>query len=307
MTREQREELAKLLPSERLKFDEPMSLHSSIGIGGPCEAFAIVENIDELKKIIAWAAEQGIDYRFWGGGSNVLVRDGGIRGIIAKLGNGFDLLKVDRTDDDDIYVTVGASIPTKRLVNFGIENALGGIAGIAGIWGTVGGNLITNAGTSKGSMGDFVEELTIVDKGGRELTMKKAALNFEYRSLKLPRTAAIVRALLRFKRSTREEVEEEIAKMLEKRNSSQPVTAKSLGCIFRNVGKTSAGMLIEEAGFKGVRVGGARVSPVHANFIVNENAASARDITVLINLIRERVKDYSGIVLDTEIEIMGKD
>lgn len=307
MTRRQRDELTSLLPEGSIRFDEPMSLHSSIGAGGPAEAFVEVENIETLKKIIEWAASEKLDWRFMGGGSNTLVKDGGVRGALIKLGSGFDMVEVERESGDEIFVVAGSSLPTHKFVNFCSERGFGGIERLAGVWGTVGGNLATNAGNDAGSVSDLVEEITIVNRDLRELTMKKSALRFEYRSLKIPGTAAIVRALFKFKKLEAAEVQNLIDAHMKKRETSQPVGQKSLGCIFRNQGKTPAGVLIEEAGLKGVRVGGARVSTVHANFIVNEGNAKARDITVLIGLVRERVKENTGIILETEIEIIGNE
>lgn len=305
MTREQKAELAKLLPEGRVRFDEPMGLHSSMGVGGPVEAFATVEDIAELKSVVAWAMERTIDYRVWGGGSNTLVRDGGLRGVAIQLGKGFDALAVDRTDNDVVYVQAGAATPTQKFVRWCADEGLAGIELLAGCWGTVGGNLLTNAGGDGGAIGDLVEEITVVDREGRELTMKKTALRFEYRSLKIPRTMTVVRALLKLTRSEPSAVQQAIEKKLESRGERQPMEAKSLGCVFKNPEKTPAGVLIEEAGLKGVRIGRARVSAMHANFIINEGKAAARDIIVLMNLIRERVKEQTGIVLESEIEIVG--
>lgn len=307
MTREQKEELLHLMPEGRVLFDEPMLRHSTIGIGGPAEAFVLIEDIEDLKRIVGWAMERTIDYRIWGGGSNTLVRDGGIRGLVISLGSAFGAISVERTSGDDVFVSVGASTPTHKLMNWCLEKGLSGIEMLSGCWGTVGGNLVMNAGTGGASISDAVEEITIVDREGRELTMKKAALRFEYRSLKLPKTMIIIRALLKLKQSSAEDVKAKVDERTKHRKKVQPMGVRSLGCVFKNPGKTSAGLLIDEAGFKGVRVGGARVSAVHANFIINEGKATARDMVVLMNLIRERVKDQTGTVLEPEIIVIGEE
>lgn len=305
MTKEQKAELCALLPDGRVRLDEPMNAHSSMGVGGPVEAFVTVENVEEIKKVIVWSVERNIDYRFFGGGSNVLVRDGGLRGLAIRLGDGFDSIDVDRQSGDEVFVKVGAATSTQKAVRWAAEQGFSGMEVLVGVWGTVGGNIVTNAGTANGAIGDIVEEITIVTKDGRELTTKRSALHFEYRSLKLPRTAAMISVLIKLGKSSPENVRATVDAAIEKRNSTQPSVARSLGCIFRNTGKTPAGMLIEDAGLKGVRVGGARVSGVHANFIVNEGKATAKDVTVLINLVRERVRENSSITLETEIEIVG--
>lgn len=290
-----------------VKFDESLSRYTTIGIGGPAESFVVVDSVDELKTVLDFTSEQMIDFRILGGGSNTLVKDGGLRGLLIKLGDGFDTIVVERAIDDDVYVSVGSATSTRRLVKWAADEGLSGLEILAGVWGSVGGNLISNAGTGEGSIGSVVEELTLVSREKRELTMKKQALKFEYRSLKIPRTATIVRTLLKLTRSTPSYVHSKVATLIEKRRATQPMGVKSLGCIFKNPPKTSAGILIEDAGLKGVRVGGARVSSVHANFIVNEGNSTARDVIVLMNLVRERVKESSGIVLETEIEIIGEE
>lgn len=276
-----------------------------MGAGGKAECFVTVDELTELTELLKWAVDENVDYRFIGNASNVLVRDGGCRGILIKLGGKFDGVEILREDDADADVSVGAATPTQKFVRWAVSKGLIGAETIAGIPGTIGGNLVTNAGTSAGSMESLVSELTIVTKDGRELSMKRSALRFEYRSLKIPRTSVVIRAILKLKKSSEEEAEKLVNDVMQKRKSSQPLGARSLGCIFKNPGKTPAGMLIEDSGLKDVRVGGARVSNVHANFIVNEGRATARDITVLIGLIRERVRERAGMQLETEIEIIG--
>ena len=306
MTREQREELQALLPEGRIVFDEPMSRHSTMGVGGPAEAYVMVADEGELTRIIEWADEQGIEYCFWGAGSNVLVRDKGLRGLVIGLGDGFDYIEMDREDVDRVYVSVGAAVSTTHLVRWCVGRGLSGVEPLAGIPGTVGGNILTNAGTAQGNISDAVEELTIVNRERRVLTIRKAALRFEYRQLKLPRTAAVIRCLLRLGRDDPKAVAGRVQEIQKGRWESQPQGVRSLGCVFRNPGKTSAGMLIEDAGLKDVRIGGARVSSVHANFIVNEGGATSKDVIVLMSLIRDRVKQQSGISLEPEIKIVGK-
>lgn len=296
-----------LCPQGQVLFDEPMSRHSSMGVGGPAEAFFVADSVGELKSAVAWAMDRAIDYRFWGGGSNMLVRDGGLRGMAIKLGGGFDFVKFERGDDGEAFVSAGAATPTRKFVEWCAGEGLAGIEALAGCWGTVGGNLLTNAGTDAGSMADFVEEITVVDREGRELTMKRAALKFEYRELKLPKTMAVVRALFKFRRSNPEEVKAAVVERMAGREETQPTGVRSLGCVFKNPEKPAAGVLIDEAGLKGIRIGGARVSSVHANFIINEGKATARDVCVLMSLIRERVKEQTGIVLEPEIEVVGEE
>ncbi len=305
MMREQRDNLKGLLPEGRVLFDEPMSNHSTMGVGGRAEAYLVVDNEEELKSVMAFADENGVDYHFWGAGSNVLVRDGGLHGLVIRLGEGFEGIETDRDTPEGVYVYVGSAVSTPRFVNWCSENGLSGVEWLAGMPSTVGGNVLMNAGMGDNSISDVVEEVTLINRDRKTLSIRKKVLRFEYRKLKVPRTAVVSRALLKLKRVERSEVVTKTQAFFEKRKGSQPQGAKSLGCIFKNPGKGSAGMLIDEAGLKGVRVGGARISNVHANFILNENGATAKDVLVLMSLIRDRVKQYAGVILENEIIIIG--
>lgn len=305
LTREQREELAGLFPQGTVRFDEPMSRHCTMRVGGPAEALATVEDVDQLKRLLEWASERRVDYLFWGGGSNTLVRDGGIRGLVVKLGGNFDFIKIDHRSGGEAFLSAGAATPTARLIGWCAENGVSGLEPLAGVCGTVGGNLITNAGTEEGRIADAVDEITVVDRDRRELTFKRPGLRFEYRKLKLPRTFAIIRALFRLEDDDGAAISGRVDEILRRRAGAQPEGVASLGCVFKNPGKTAAGFLIEEAGLKGVRVGGARVSTVHANFIVNEGGATARDVIVLMNLVRDRVREQTGFTLEPEINVVG--
>lgn len=307
MTREQREELKHLMRKGSIAFDEPMSRHSSAEIGGQAEAFIKVEDVEELKSIMSWTRERTIDYRFWGEGCNMLVRDGGIRGLIIKLGEAFSSINTERISGDEMFVVVGAATRAHDLATWSAEHGASGAEILAGFRGTIGGKVMTNAAFEGRAVGELVDEITVIDRECREMTIKKSALRFEERNLKLPRTAVIIRALFRLKKSEPNIVASNIDAILKSKSERVPAGSKSLGRIFKNSGKTDAAILIDEAGLKGVRVGGARVSAQNANYIVNESAATARDVTVLIGLVRERVKEQSGIILETEIEVIGKD
>lgn len=294
-----------------VRFDERMAPHSTIRIGGPVDAFVLPRDIETLKSVMRWAVESEIPHLFLGWGSDTLVRDGGVRGVVINTAQGFKRIEIACESGDDVFVTAESGVSTSTLVHFATENSLSGVEGLAGIPGTVGGNIITNAGTSLGSISDVVDEITIVDRQLKELTIKRKALEFSYRRLKLPRSTAVIRTLLKLRRGNCQEIKQKIGVFLEKRRQTQPVGVLTLGCIFKNPQKdgkksSSAGGLIDEAGLKEIRVGKARVSDVHANFIINEGGATARDVEVLIGLIRERVKEKFGILLEPEIHVVGE-
>lgn len=296
------------------KFDEPLSAYSAIKIGGPAYAVVSPRDVGMLKDIILWSTGEGLSYMSLGNGSNTLIRDGGFKGLVINFRKTFSEIQTVGETGEDLSLSVGAGLNTATLVQFAAENGFSGVEGLAGIPGTIGGNIITNAGTFLGCIADVVDEITVVDRSVKEFSIKRKGLQFSYRSLKMPRSTAVVGALLKLKKGDPGTIKNLIEESLERRKKTQPWGALTLGSIFKNPsgaksneeGGRKAGSLIEEAGLKGVRVGDARISDKHANFIVNEGGASARDIEILIALIKERVKEKFGVVLETEIKIVGE-
>lgn len=311
---------------DAVRFDETLAGYSTMKIGGPADVFVTPRDVGMLKSLMKWVADNDITYMFLGGGSDTLFRDGGVRGFVIRLKEGFERLDVSHESGEEVFVFAGAGVSTGALVRFAREKGLKGCEGLAGIPGTVGGNVMTNAGTSVGWISDIVEEIKVVDRQPRELTMKKKALEFSYRRLRLPRSTAVTGALLKLKRDDPQLIEQRANELLEKRRTTQPHGQPTLGCVFKNPGAgtrnpepgtrspvpgsrsriVSAGALIDEAGLKGVRVGKARVSEVHANFIINEGGASSKDVEVLIGLVREHIREKFGIILEPEIHIAGE-
>jgi UDP-N-acetylmuramate dehydrogenase len=296
------------------QFNEPMALHSTMKVGGPAEVFLKPRSREAIVFAVRLAEEHGIPVYFHGGGSNTLVRDQGIRGFVIST---FGILKtctvVEQTADHiDIFCESGASFP--QLLAMALAHGAADLAPLVGIPGSIGGAILMNAGTPQREIKDVVRSVTVLTKEGLEETISREKLIFNYRSLQLPRTHCVLSALFRLQDLMAvEDVKNLYRQFQQKRMEKQPLTQPSLGCIFKNPapeGKkkfaSSAGQLIDEAGLKNVRVGGARVSPVHANFIVNEGGANAKDILSLISLIKDRVKQTSGVVLETEIKIIGE-
>ncbi|MBI4126926.1 MAG: UDP-N-acetylmuramate dehydrogenase [Deltaproteobacteria bacterium] len=304
MTRLHQEKLKTLA---RTVFDEPMSRHTTLGVGGPVDALVDVTTRDELKSVLAWCQDENVPFFFLGGGSNLLVRDGGIRGIAIRLAGEFETFCVDHESGDDIFVTAGAAVSLTKLIRWSLDQGLTGIETLAGIPGCIGGNIRMNAGTHLGAIGDRVEDVTIMNAQGREMTIPHRGLDFQYRRVRLPQAAAILRAVLKLQRGDMEKARATFKELLDRRRTTQPVATQNCGCAFKNPDKTSAGKLIDDAGLKGVRVGGARVSPLHANFILNEGNATAHDVIVLLNLVRERVKEESGVLLEHEVVMVGEE
>lgn len=305
LTVSDREQLSALLP---VRFDEPLAARTTLRVGGPAACFVEVDSVEMLKKMIAFCCTHEIPFFVLGGGSNVLIRDGGIRGVVMTLGKTFETHEILRESNDDVFVAAGAATSLAKLVRWSVEQGLQGFVNLAGIPGVIGGNLRMNAGTREGAIGDVTEEVTLVDRDLKEVTLTKRRLSFEYRKFQLSRSAVITKGLFRLKRASSDAEREKLKELLAKRRETQPLTAKSCGCAFKNPPKgTSAGQLIEETGLMGVRVGGARVSDIHANFIINEGNATARDVEVLLHLIRDRVQQQTGVVLEPEVIIIGEE
>lgn len=303
------EELKSKLESEmgeRVLFNEPMSAHTTIKAGGPADAFVTVSNEGELTDVLKFAKEAGLEVLILGAGSNLLMRDGGFDGIVVSMA-GFKRFDVKGEMEHGIVLEAGGGVPVGDLVAFSVCEGLAGFEALAGIPGTVGGALHMNAGTHDGSISDPLVHVVAMDKAGRSYTWPREKIEFSYRSAKFPKSCAIIAAEFLLKKGSKEEIEKKVTALKERRKERHPLKWPSMGSIFKNPAKgPSAGELIEDAGLKGVRVGGARVALEHGNWIINENSAKANDIEILIHLIREKVKELMEVSLETEVIIVGR-
>ncbi|MBN1282975.1 MAG: FAD-binding protein [Proteobacteria bacterium] len=294
MSRQQRDALAALLPEGSVLFDEAMSRHSAAGVGGPAEAMVRADGIAGLKAVLAWAIDNGVEYRSWGRGSSTVVRDGGISGIVIGLGGEFEGAEIREQRRDEALVSAGSACAARALCEMCAARGLAVPDRISGSCGTAGGALFSGRGDDAPGFVDSVEEVTIVTKEGRELTLRGGALRFETGALKVPRTSVVVRAIFRLKAAGEQAVIRPAPKDMR------------ISHVFSSGCKTCASALIDEAGLRGVRVGGARVAIDDPNAIVNEGNATARDILVLMSLIRDRVREFTGVTLEHAIEITGE-
>ncbi|MDI6736038.1 MAG: UDP-N-acetylmuramate dehydrogenase [bacterium] len=293
-------ELKKITP--HIKFNEPMSSHTSLRIGGPADIFIEVGNEEELKKIVELVYQSGTPYFILGGGTNLLVGDNGIRGVVIKLVGEFKRIKVS-----DRGIIIGAGVPLTRLVNWASAKGLSGLEFAVGIPGTVGGAVIGNAGVAEKTIGDCITRVRVMDKQKvkiENLTPQKCG--FSYRMSQLKKYIILDVEILLTK-SKICSIVNRLEGYKQKRWNTQPIKTKSAGCIFKNPPGNFAGKLIDEAGLKGLRLGGAYVSHKHANFILNDGTASAENILDLIAKIKEKVLDKFGITLEEEIVIVGED
>lgn len=296
---------------EAVQFDTPLSPYTSIRVGGPADALVSPSGGEEIRKIILWAREKKIPYFILGKGSNTLVRDRGFRGIVIHLGKGHREFGLEKEKGRFVWVKAQGGVPTQQFVRWCAEQGFAGIERLAGVPGTIGGNIFMNAGTYLGEVGEIVEEVRVCDAKGKIQTWPKEKLKFEYRRSNIPPSSIVMEAVLRLEKGEKEKIEGKVRNVFEKRGLSQPIEMPNLGSVFRNPehgkqGKKKAWELVEEAGCKGVRVGKARVSEKHANFIVNEGGAKAKDVLILIGLIKDKVKESSGILLEAEIKVIGE-
>lgn len=292
--------------SGEILFGERLSNHSTMKVGGPAAVFVTPSNKEELIKTIQITTSVDVPFFVTGVGSNVLFRDGGFDGIVistAKL-TGFS---VKKREEGALLIEAESGVLINDLVMHSIEEAVSGFEPLSGIPGTVGGALIMNAGTHDGSIADVLSTVTAIDRSGRVHDWQKDKIEFSYRKAKYPKSCIVLSAEFLLKKGERREIEGRVEALRERRRQRHPLKWPSLGSIFKNPPEGgSAGQLIEESGLKGVRVGGARISEQHGNWIVNEGTASAKDVEILIHLVKEKVKEAAGIPLETEIVIVGK-
>ncbi len=282
-----------------VKTHEPLARHTSLRIGGPADYFVIPASVEDILETLEFVRDRGLPWIVLGNGTNVLFPDEGYRGVIIKLGPSLGRIE---TDGDRVRAQAGASLAAliSRVRTMGLRN----FDFLVGIPGSVGGALVMNAGIPEGAISDIVTRVGALTFDGKFITLKAEECRFGYRSSRFQEERLIVIegefALGRGKTWDGEE-------LLRRRKERQPLGMPSPGCVFRNplgVGAT-AGQLLDWAGLKGLRVGGARISPKHANFIVNEGGATSRDVLQLIDIARSVVLKYWGVELKLELAVVG--
>lgn len=273
--------------------------YTSFRIGGPADALVEPVDVEDLCRVVAQARAERIPV-FVVGGTNVLVRDGGIRGIVVSLRQ----LKTIRQEPGHVlYADGGVGMPT--LIGYAIRRSLSGLEWGAGIPGTVAGCVVMNAGTRLGEMKDSVKAVRMVDPRGRVVDIPAADIPFSYRKAHLPR-GIVAGVWLQLRPGAHDQIERTVKDYLQYRKDTQPLTWPSAGCVFKNPPQDSAGRLVDAAGLKGARVGDAQVSDKHANFMVNLGQARAADVLALIRKVRAAVKKQSGVTLELELKVVGQ-
>ena len=284
----------------RVRADEPLARHTSFRIGGPADVLATPDSALELAAVVRAAAAAGAPLMMLGGGSNMLVGDGGIRGVVVKLGRGFRRIVWGAP-----CVEAGAAVQLGRLARDAAGRGLAGLAYAEGIPGTVGGALFMNAGAYGGEIAGSVDEVEGVDAEGRLRRFGRDALAFSYRRTALPPGFLVTSVRFRLRPEAVDAVQTRLASARDRRTASQPHGLANAGSIFKNPPGDFAGRLVEVAGLKGARVGGARISEQHGNFIVNEGAARATDVQALMQEAQRVVWERSGVWLEPEVRLVG--
>lgn len=284
-------------------FDEPMSKHTSWRIGGPADVFVLPTKTEQLQRIMELTYSHQIPWYVIGKGSNLLVRDGGVRGVVIKLADNFADLEV-------IGMTLKAQGGRSFVsaANHAIRHGLSGLEFATGIPGTVGGAVMMNAGAHGGEVKDVLIDCDVLTAEGKLLHLTHEDLQFGYRySILKDRPAVVVQATFRLTPGNAEEMSERVKQWRERRQITQPLALPSCGSVFRNPEGTHSGHLIEQAGLKGTKIGGAQISELHGNFIVNIGGAKAKDVLQLIELAQRTIAEKYGHDLHPEVRIVGDD
>jgi len=304
MTKTDFSPLERSLPG-KVRFGEALARHTSFHIGGPAEAWVELDHESELLVCQSFAGDQGLPITLLAAGTNVLVRDGGIKGLVLSLGGDFESFTVDGRS-----VRAGAAMNLALLAR---KTALAGLRGLqwaVGIPGSLGGALVMNAGAHGGEMKQVVRQVGLVE-GGRASVWSAQDCGFSYRHSRFkempPGAAVLTWARMELSAAPVEELKAEMDEALAKRKASQPLGVPNAGCVFKNPVGDSAGRMIEACGLKGRRRGGAEISPVHANFVVNVGGASATDVLQLMQDARAAVQARFGVALMDEILVLGED
>ena len=280
--------------------NEPMARHTTYRIGGPAALFVVCDTLSDLSSALEILAEEDMSCTVMGKGSNVLVSDDGYDGAAILLGREF---KRHRTEDHRIHA--GAGVTLAAVVQDAYSRGLSGLEFAVGIPGTVGGALAMNAGSRDEWIGGKVESVTLYRLEEGLVSVRGPEVAWGYRSSGLPSRGVIVECTLALEAGEQNRIRRTMDARFLSRKSSQPIGTANAGSVFVNPVGDSAGRLIEAAGLKGARVGGAQVSEVHANFIVNTGGASAADVLALIETVRKVVNERFGVQLETELRFLG--
>jgi len=280
--------------------DEAMAKHTSYGIGGPAKAYITPRDKDDLSQILQFANQHGIATYFVGSGSNLLVADEGIDGLVITLGKSLKRLEITGAT-----VFAESGVMLGKMVKECISRNLSGVESMIGVPGTLGGALVMNAGAFGGEISNYLKHVTVMKMNGQEKQYQPGDISFSYRHSTFPDDEIVISAEFELIQSDKKTVQEKRSVASGGRKATQPLKFRSAGSIFKNPEEGAAGYYIDQAGLKGTKVGDAEISPIHANFFVNHGGAKASDVVTLIRLARKMVQEKFGIMLDLEVKPLG--
>ena len=291
--------------ARKILYDEPMSRHTSLNVGGNAGALVLIKSEDQLIEVIRRLREKRINYFPAGNLTNIIVRDGGYRGAILLM-TGMKEIRCEYTPEGGDFISAQAGAALAKVVSRSATEELTGLEFCAGIPGSVGGAVWMNAGAYGKEMKDVIKKLFLLDAEGGKKTMNREEISFGYRKTEFPPDTIILGAQLKLEKGERAKIKKKISEILQWRQQKHPLEFPNAGSIFKNLPMQIAGELIEEMGMKGMNVGDAQISPKHANFIVNRGKATASDVLELIALIQAKAEKEKGVNLEPEVVIVGE-
>lgn len=290
-----------IIPKDRVLFEEPMSRHTTFRVGGEAECLVQIKEENELIKLIPYLNQIGQEYFILGNGSNLLVGDKGYRGIVIRLGEGMNGIRIE---ENRIFVQAGALLSQTAVA--AKDAGLSGMEFAAGIPGSVGGGIVMNAGAYDGEMKQITESVKVMDREGKILILDNDTMEFGYRtSIIKNRPFVVLEVVLCLQQGEKEEISQKMDELMAKRRSKQPLEFPSAGSTFKRPEGHFAGKLIMDAGMRGYSIGGARVADKHCGFIINTGTATAADIKEVIEEVQERVKERFQVALEPEVVFLG--
>ena len=286
---------------KNLIINENLSKYSWFNLGGPAEIFFRPENKDQLVNFLNEINENNYKIHVLGAGSNTLIRDSGVRGVVIKLGSKFSDIKLLTKDT----IEVGAAILDRKVSDFAKNNNIGSMEFLSCIPGSIGGAVIMNSGCYGADISEILLSIKVIDDKGKEKEIKNDEIEFTYRGTDLPRNYIILSAILKGSISKTQLIAKKQEELIQKKKDSQPSQIKTGGSTFKNINEKKAWVLIKEAGCDKFFVGDAKISEKHCNFFINNGTAKASDIEKLINKVKKEVQYKTGINLELEIKIIG--
>jgi UDP-N-acetylmuramate dehydrogenase len=290
----------------KILYDEPMSRHTSLNVGGNADALVLIKSEEQLVGVVRRLREKKINFLPAGNLTNIIVREGGYRGAILLM-TGMKEINYEYTSEGGDFISAQAGAALAKVVSRSATEELTGLEFCAGIPGSVGGAVWMNAGAYGKEIKDVIKAVFLLDVEGGKKTMNREAISFSYRKTLLPPDTIILGAQFKLEKGERAKIKKKISEIMLSRQQKHPLEFPNAGSIFKNLPMQIAGKLIEEMGMKGMNVGDAQISPKHANFIVNRGKATASDVLALIALVQANAEKEKGVNLEPEIVIIGED